>query len=236
MTPFFAEIIGTAILIYLGNGIVANVVLKQTKGHNGGLIVIALGWAAAVMVPALKFGPVSGGLFNPALTFGLAAIGDLAWGEAFLFVIAQMIGAIVGAILVYFHYKDHFDVTEDKAAVFSCFSTSPAIRNIKSNFFSEFMGTFILVFSILGIVNTTYGDPGTLGIIGVGGIIFIIGVGLGGTTGYAINPARDLGPRIAYALLPLKHKGCPDWGYSWIPVIAPIIGGISAALVGNIWF
>ena len=236
MSIYIAEIIGTMILIYLGNGVVANVLLKKTKGHDAGLIVIAIGWAFAVVVPALMFGPASGAHFNPALTLALATIGEVAWDLVPGYIGSQMLGAILGACLVYVHYKDHYDATEDQGAKLATFSTGPAIKNTGLNFISEFLGTFILVFGILGIAQTTAGDPGTLGTFGVGGIIFVIGVSLGGTTGYAINPARDLGPRIAYALLPIKAKGDPNWGYAWIPVVAPIAGAVAAGLLSTIVF
>jgi len=234
MSPYIAEIIGTLILIYLGNGVVANVVLSQTKGNNSGLIVIALGWACAVLIPVLMFGPASGAYFNPALTLGLVVIGGLEWSLVPGYILAQMVGALLGACLVYIQYKDHFDATEDKESKLAVFSTGPAIRNIKQNFISEFIATFILVFALLGIAQTTAQDPGTLGVFGVGAIIFAINISLGGTTGCAMNPARDLGPRIAFAFLPIKDKGTPDWSYAWVPVVAPICGAVFAALLSNI--
>lgn len=236
MSPYVAELIGTMMLIYLGNGVVANVVLNKTKGNNSGLIVIAIGWGFAVMIPVLMFGPASGAYFNPALTIGLAVIGNLSWAYVPGFLAAQMLGGILGACLVYIHYKDHFDETTDKDSKLAVFSTVPAIRNIKQNFISEFLASLLLVFAILGIAQTTAGDPGTLGVIGVAGIIIVIGVSLGGTTGYAINPARDLGPRIAYALLPIKDKRDSDWSYSWVPVVGPICGAIVGAILYTIVF
>jgi len=236
MSAYLAELVGTMILIYLGNGVVANVSLKKTYGNNAGLIVIAIGWACAVMIPALIFGSASGAYFNPALTVSFAAMGSLSWSLVPGYIGAQMVGAIIGACLVYVHYKDHYDLTSDPSSKRATFCTSPAIRHLKQNFISEFLGTFILVFGILGIVETTAGDPGTLGVMGVGGIIFVIGVSLGGTTGYAINPARDLGPRIAYALLPIKDKGDANWSYAWIPVIGPICGALVAGLMYTMMF
>lgn len=236
MSAYLAEIIGTMILIYLGNGVVANVVLDKTKGKDSGLIVITIGWALAVIIPALMFGGASGAHFNPALTLALAAVGDFAWSQVPGYLAAQMAGGVLGACLVYLHYKDHFNITKDKDAKLAAFSTIPAIPNTVQNFISEFLGTFILAFAILGIAQTTAADPGTLGVFGVGGIILAIGVSLGGTTGYAINPARDLGPRIAYALLPIKDKRNPDWNYAWIPVVAPIAGAIAAGLLSTLIF
>lgn len=236
MSPYIAEIIGTMILIYLGNGVVANVTLNKTKGNNSGLIVVALGWASAVIIPALMFTSASGAHFNPALTLGLATIGGLPWRLVPGYIICQMIGAIIGGCLVYIHYKDHFDITPDQDSKLAAFATIPAIRNLKQNFISEFLATFLLLFTILGIAQTTEGDPETLGVMGVGVIILAIGLSLGGTTGYAINPARDLGPRIAYTLLPIKNKRDADWGYALIPSIAPICGAVLAALLSIIIF
>lgn len=229
MSIYIAEIIGTMMLVYLGDAVVANCILSKTKGNNAGNIVITLGWACAVLIPALMFGPISGAHFNPALTLSFAVIGNIAWGEAFGYVGCQMIGAIIGACLVYLQYKDHFDATTDKDTKLGVFCTGPAIRNLPLNFVSEFLGTFILVFAILGIGTTEF--AGGLSTFGVAAIIFSIGASLGGTTGYAINPARDLGPRIAHAFLPIKDKRDPDWAYSWVPVLGPICGAIVAALL-----
>jgi len=234
MAPWIGELIGTAILIFLGTSVVANVVLKDTKGNGSGLIVITAGWAMAVMIPAIVFGEISGSHFNPALTIGLAIAGDFSWGDVPLYVIGQFIGAFIGATLTWLHYRDHFDVTEDQGAQLGTFSTGPAIRNTVNNFISEFLATFVLVFTIMGLGNQPFADG--LNFFGVGGIILAIGVSLGGTTGYAINPARDLGPRIAHFLLPMKNKGDSDWSYAWIPVVAPIAGGIVAALLANALF
>lgn len=228
MSAYLAEFLGTMIMIYLGNSVVANVVLSKTKGHGAGLIVIAVGWAFAVVVPALMFGPASGAHFNSALTLALALRGELAWTSVPLYLLMQLLGAVIGSFLVYFQYKDHFDATADQDAKLGVFATSPAIRNFKRNFVSEVLGTFILVLAIFGISQTTAYDAGTLGVFGVGGIIMVIGVSLGGTTGYAINPIRDLGPRIAHYLLPIRDKRDSDWSYSWIPVVAPIVGALAA--------
>ena len=230
MQPWIGELIGTAILIFLGTAVVANVILKGTKGNGSGWIVITVGWAMAVMIPAIIFGEISGAHFNPALTIGLAISGNFD-GNVILYVIGQMIGAIIGAGLTWLFYLDHFNITDDQGTQLAVFSTGPAIRNPLLNFISEALATFILVFTIMGIGNQPFADG--LNFFGVGGIILVIGVSLGGTTGYAINPARDLGPRIAHFLLPMKNKGDSDWSYSWIPVVAPIVGGIVAALLAN---
>ena len=228
MSHFLAELIGTMILIILGDGVVANVVLKKTGGNSSGLIVIATGWAFAVGIPAWIFGGISGAHFNPALTIGLAAIGKFAWAEVPTYIAGQMLGAILGAIVVWIHYNPHFAVTEDKGAKLAVFCTGPSIKNTPFNFISEFIGTFMLVFAILGL-GTLQMAPG-LGTLAVAFLIWSIGVSLGGTTGYAINPARDLGPRIAHAILPIAGKGDSNWGYAWIPVVAPIAGAVVAAL------
>lgn len=227
MTHFLAELLGTMFLILLGDGVVANIALKKTKGNNAGLIVVAWGWAIAVAVPAYIFGPTSGAHFNPALTIGLAAIGKFAWAEVPVYIAGQMLGAILGATLVWLHYLPHWAETEDKATKLGVFCTAPAIRNTFANFISEFIGTFVLVFAILGVGNTKMVDGIPTFVVAL--IILVIGVSLGGTTGYAINPARDLGPRIAHAILPIAGKGDSDWGYAWIPVVAPICGGLVAA-------
>ncbi|GAA0121703.1 MAG: aquaporin family protein [Clostridium argentinense] len=234
MSIYLAELLGTMLLILLGDGVVANVCLDKSKANNSGWIVIATGWALAVAIPVYIFGPISGAHFNPAVTLGLAAIGQFPWADVPLFILCQMIGAFLGACLVYVYYKSHFDVTDDKDTKRGIFCTAPAIRDTLNNFICEFIGTFVLVFAILGVGNTNMADG--ISPIVVGLIIWVIGLTLGGTTGYAINPARDLGPRIAHAVLPIKGKGDSDWGYAWIPIVAPILGGIVAALVFNIIF
>jgi len=228
MLHYYAEFFGTALLILLGDGVVANVCLSKTKGHDSGLIVIAFGWAFAVGVPAYIFGPASGASFNPALTIALATIGSLSWSLVPGYIIAEMLGGIVGGILVWLMYFPHWEVTEDKATKLGVFCTAPAIRNTPANFLSEFIGTFVLVFALLGVAQTK-SSPG-FGPLIAAFIILVIGLSLGGTTGYAINPARDLGPRIAHAICPIAGKGGNDWGYAWIPVVAPICGGIAGAL------
>ncbi|WP_454052939.1 MIP/aquaporin family protein [Clostridium sp. Marseille-Q7071] len=231
MSIYLAELLGTMLLILLGDGVVANVCLDKSKANGSGWIVIATGWALAVTIPVFIFGPISGAHFNPAVTLGLAAIGKFPWADVPLFILCQMLGAFIGACLVYIYYKNHFDATEDKDTKRGVFCTAPAIKDTVNNFICEFIGTFVLVFAILGIANTKMVDG--ISPLAVGLIIWVIGITLGGTTGYAINPARDLGPRIAHAILPIKGKGDSDWGYAWIPIVAPILGGIVAALVFN---
>ena len=226
MQMWVAELIGTAILIYLGTSVVANTILDGTKGGGGGIMVIATGWALAVMVPAIMFGEISGAVFNPALTLALAMVGALAWADVTAFIIAQFVGAFIGAVIAWVQYKDHFDITQDPGAKLGCFATGPAIKNTPLNFLSEMLATFTLVILLLGIGHQPFAD-GT-NFFAVGGIIMVIGVALGGTTGYAINPARDLAPRIAFAILPIKNKPAPDWGYAWIPVVAPVVGALLA--------
>ncbi|MDF2591268.1 MAG: aquaporin [Clostridia bacterium] len=234
MSHILGEIIGTMILIILGDAVVANVILNKTKGNGGGLIAITTGWAFAVAIPAFIFGGISGAHFNPALTLGLAVIGKFPWAEVPGYIIAQFVGAILGACVVYLQYLPHWAATEDKATKLGVFCTGPAIRNTPANFMSEFIGTFILVFGILGL-GTVSMAPG-LNTLAVGLLIWSIGLSLGGSTGYAINPARDLGPRIAHFFLPIAGKGDSDWAYSWIPVVAPICGAIIAALTFNALF
>jgi glycerol uptake facilitator protein len=240
MNEYMAEFIGTFLLILLGNGVVANVVLKETKGHNSGWIVISVGWGLGVFVGVSVAGPVSGAHINPAVTLGLAAAGQFAWSQVLPFIVAQMLGAAAGALTVWVFYRHHFDRTEDAGAQLGCFSTSPAIRKPVSNFISELIGTFVLVFVILYIAEPqlTLGSDveakiglGTLGALPVALLVTAIGLSLGGTTGYAINPARDLGPRIMHSLLPMEHKGSSDWKYSWIPVMGPFAGAALAALL-----
>ncbi len=229
LNQFWAELVGTALLILLGDGVVANVVLKKTKGHNAGLIVITVGWAIAVAIPVYIFARVSGAVFNPAITIALGITGGLTLKQVIVFCIAQFIGAFIGAVLVYLTYHDYFDSTEDKDAKLGTFCTIPAIRNYKSNLFVEFIGTFVLMFCILGLGDSKMVDG--ISPIAVGLLILVIGVSLGGPTGYAINPARDFSPRLAHFLLPIKGKRDSDWSYSWIPIVGPILGAIAGALV-----
>ena len=228
------ELLGTMILIILGDGVVAAAILRKTKAEGTGWLLINIGWGLAVAIPALIFGAVSGAHFNPALTIALAAIGKFAWAEVPVYIAGQMIGAFLGAVIVWLHYLPHWAETEDKATKLGVFCTAPALRNTPANFISEVIGTFILVFGILGLGAVAMA-PG-LNTLCVGLLIVVIGNSLGATTGYAINPARDLGPRIAHAVLPIAGKGGSDWGYAWLPVVAPIVGGVLGALVFNLVF
>lgn len=236
MPPFLAEIIGTALLLLLGNGVVANVVLHETKGANAGWIVITFGWGMAVFVAVFTVAGASGAHINPAVTLGLAAAGKFPWAEVPIYIAAQLIGAALGAVLVWLHYRPHFAVTSDPDAKLAVFATDPAIDSPLDNFFSEVIGTFVLVFAVLYLAAPTLAGPGgTAGGLGaldalpVGLLVLAIGLSLGGTTGYAINPARDLSPRLVHTLLPIPGKRDGNWGYAWIPVVAPLVGGALAA-------
>lgn len=238
MSQFIAEFVGTLFLMLIGNGVVANVVLKDTKGFNSGWIVITTGWAFAVFTGVVIAAPYSGAHINPAVTLGLAIAGEFSWALVPKFILAQMLGAMAGSFLVWLMYKDHFDRTPDPLLKRAVFCTTPAIKNIGSNVLSEVIGTFTLIFVIFYVTDPVMGGEaetpigmGSLGAIPVTFLVWAIGLALGGTTGYAINPARDLGPRIVYSIIPQKEKGESDWSYSWIPVVAPIIGAGLAALV-----
>ena len=231
-TKSLFEFIGTAILVLFGDGVVASNLLKKSKGENGGWVVVTLAWGLAVMLGVFISGPYSGAHLNPAVTLGLAAAGTFSWSLVVPYIVAQMLGGFTGAVLVYLYYKDHYDATDDPAAKLATFCTAPAIRNYGRNLFSEIVGTFVLVFVILALSidgNTSEVGMGALGAFPVAMLIVALGMSLGGTTGYAINPARDLAPRIAHAILPIKGKGTNDWGYSWVPVVGPITGGFIAA-------
>jgi len=230
MSPFLAEFIGTGILLLLGNGVVANVILQQTKGHGAGWITISLGWGVSVFVAVFIVANYSGAHINPAVTLGLALAGTFDWSLVPLYLTAQFLGGALGAFLVYLFYWNHFQVTEDTDINRAVFCTAPAIRNNAFNFLSEMIATFVLVFAVLYLVEPEIG-LGSLDAIPVGIIVLAIGLTLGGTTGYAINPARDLSPRIVHALVPLKHKGGSDWRYAWIPVLGPIAGGLLAGWI-----
>ena len=239
MTPFIAEILGTFMLILLGNGVVANVVLKDTKGAGSGWIVITTGWALAVYTGVLIAGPYSGAHLNPAVTLSLAIAGLFEWSLVVSYILAQFLGAMIGGLFVWIVYRDHYKVTVDKDGIMATFCTAPAIRNFKTNLICEIVGTFVLLFAVFYIVSpeliienkkVNFG-LGSLGAIPVAFIVWVIGLSLGGTTGYAINPARDLGPRIVYTLLPIKNKRDSNWSYSWIPVFGPIIGGGLASIL-----
>ncbi len=240
MSPFVAEIVGTFLLLLLGLGVVANVILEKTKSNDRGWMVITTGWGLAVFVGVVVATPYSGAHLNPAVTVGLAAAGRFAWELVPEYVLAQFIGAMLGALIIWIMYRDHFGETEDKEIKRAVFCTAPSIRNIPSNLFSEIVGTFVLVFTVLYFTDAGMGEPetviglGSIGALPVAFLVWSIGLSLGGTTGYAINPARDLGPRIMHALLPIRAKGQSDWGYSWIPVIGPILGGVLAALLSMV--
>ena len=235
MNEFTAELIGTAFLIILGNGVVANVVLKGTKGHNGGWIVITTGWALAVFVGVVIAAPYSTAHLNPAVTLGLAIAGKFAWSKVLMFIMAQMIGAAIGSFIVWVVYKDHFDNTPEPNLKLAVFCTAPSIRNGFFNLMSEIVGTFVLIFVILYFSAPKLGEQdlglGSLGYVPVAFLVWSIGLSLGGTTGYAINPARDFAPRIVHSLLPIKNKSHGEWKYAWIPVFGPIIGSALAAVV-----
>lgn len=229
---FLGEFLGTLVLVLLGNGIVAGNLLSKTKSNGAGWLSITIGWGIAVTIAVFVSGYMSPAHLNPAVTIAFAINGSLAWGSVLPYIVAQMLGAFVGAVLVWLQYKSHYDITENQGAILGTFSTGAEIYNPISNVISEVIGTFVLMFGILSFSNyDTFPWAGNL-ITGV--LIIGIGLSLGGTTGYAINPARDLGPRIAHALLPIPNKGDSDWKYAWIPVVGPILGAILAVLVYGI--
>ena len=236
MSPFIAELIGTMLLILLGDGVVANVLLNDTKGNNSGWIVITTAWGLAVFVGVVVAGPYSGAHLNPAVTIGLAVAGKFAWAKVGSYIAAQMLGAFLGAFLVWVMYYDHFKKTNNPGFILAIFCTGPAIRNYVSNIASEIIGAFVLVFVVFYIAdgkiipNNTPIGLGSVGALPVAFLVWVIGLALGGTTGYAINPARDLGPRIIHFILPIKNKGTSDWQYAWIPVLGPIVGAVIAAI------
>ncbi|TJZ54934.1 aquaporin family protein [Sphingobacterium olei] len=236
MTPFVAELIGTGTMILLGGGVVANVVLKNTKGNNSGWIVICTAWALAVFVGVTIAGPYSGAHLNWAVSIANFALGKLDMPTTLSYMLAQLLGAMIGALLVWIMYKDHFDQTDDAGAKQAVFCTAPAIRNLPINLFSEVLGTFVLIFTILHFKDASLSDStpiglGSIGAIPVTFLVWVIGLSLGGTTGYAINPARDLGPRIMHAILPIRNKAGFNASYAWVPIIGPVVGGFVAALL-----
>ena len=238
MTPFIAEILGTALLILLGGGIVANDILSKTKGNGGGWMTITTAWGLAVFVGVVVAGPYSGAHLNPAVTLGLAVGGLFPWADVPTYLAAEFIGAMIGSSLVYLMYKDHFDATEDGGLKRAVFCTDPAIPNNFRNIVSEILGTFVLVICVFYFAGAEIQDGsgtavglGSIGAIPVAFVVWAIGLSLGGTTGYAINPARDLGPRIVHAILPIKGKIDSGWSYAWIPIVGPIIGAVLAALL-----
>lgn len=230
MTPFIGEIIGTSLLVLLGDGVVANVVLKNTKGSNSGWIVITFGWGMAVFVGVFSVANASGAHINPAVTIGLAAAGKFAWSKVPAYILAQMLGAALGAFFVWVQYRSHFNITEDRESKLAVFCTAPQIRKTFSNFLSEVIGTFVLVFGVLYLAAPDVG-LGAISALPVALLVFAIGLSLGGTTGYAINPARDLAPRIMHFILPIPNKRDSDWSYAWIPVLGPCVGGFIAAFI-----
>lgn len=228
MSEFLAEVVGTMILIIFGSGVVAGVVLKDSKAENSGWVVITIAWGLAVAMGVYAVGGVSGAHLNPAVTLGLASVGEFAWAKVPMYILAQVLGGIIGAVIVFLNYLPHWRRTEDKGAKLAVFSTGPAVRSPFSNLVSEIIGTAVLVMGLLFTGANEFTDG--LNPLIVGALIIAIGMSLGGTTGYAINPARDLGPRIAHALLPIPGKGSSDWSYSWVPIVGPIFGGIYGAV------
>lgn len=237
MTPFIAEIIGTALLILLGNGVVANAALGKTNGNKEGFIFVTFAWGLAVYVGVLVAGPISGAHLNPAVSVGLAIAGKFPWADVAPYITAQMIGAGIGSILVWMTYKEQYTQTEDLDAKLSTFSTAPQVSSPLWNVVTEAIGTFVLVYAVLHIAGPTFEADGMSAAIGLGSlgalpvalVVVVIGMSLGGPTGYAINPARDLGPRIMHTILPIGKKRDSDWGYSWIPIVGPILGAAQAA-------
>lgn len=240
MSPFISEIIGTFLLMLMGCGVNANVVLNKTYGNNSGWIVITTGWGLAVYTAVVVAAPYSGAHLNPAVTVGLALAGEFSIYEVPSYLIAQLIGAMLGAFFVWLMYKNHFDSTEDVNSKRAVFCTAPAIPNHLLNILGELLGTFVLVFSVLYFTDATNSHDnsiiglGSLGALPVALIVWGIGLCLGGTTGYAINPARDLGPRIVHALVPIKAKGSSGWSYSWVPILGPVLGAAIAAYL-SLW-
>lgn len=244
MNPYLAEFIGTFLLLLLGSGVVANMLLPKTKGNGGGIMEISTAWALAVFAGVVVAGPYSGAHLNPAVTIGLGITGKFDWALAPGYILAQILGAMLGVGLAWLMYKDHYEAETDPGIISGPFGTSPAIRNFRLNFLSELLGTFVLILVILYNKGVNMGDDvatpigmGSLGAIPVAFLVWVIGLSLGGTTGYAINPARDFGPRLMHQLLPIKGKGGTDWGYAWVPILGPIAGAALAAgvymVVGN---
>lgn len=230
MTPFVAELIGTMLLMLLGNSVVANVLLHKTKGNNSGLIVIAFGWTIAVFVGVYSSAGISGAHLNPAVTIALASIGKFDWANVPSYILAQFIGAMLGATLMWLAHKQHFDATEDADAKLAVFCNAPAIPNLFFNLLTEIIATFAFMLGVL-FISSPQNSLGALDALPVALLVLGIGLSMGGPTGYAINPARDLGPRIVHFLLPIKNKRNSNWGYSWIPVVGPIAGAVLAALL-----
>jgi glycerol uptake facilitator protein len=234
MNAMLFEFIGTAILLFIGNGVVANVVLSKTKGNNSGWIVITIGWAMSVFIAVTVASKGSDAHLNPAISLAMVVLGKINIITATKYIIGQILGAMLGSFLAWFFYKDHFDETRDAESILASFSTSPAIPKTNSNLISEILATFILILGVLMIDSPKVGI-GSISAVPVSFLVLGIGLGLGGTTGYAINPARDLGPRIMHSILPIQHKGLSNWSYAWIPVIGPILGGILAAVTFSLF-
>jgi glycerol uptake facilitator protein len=234
MSPYLGEFFGTMILILLGDGVVASVVLKGTKSENAGWFTIVIGWGFAVALAIYAVGSISGAHLNPAVTIALAWSGNFEWAQVPGYCAAQMLGAIIGATLVWLHYLPHWSKTESQATKLGVFCNAPAVRSTSNNLISEIIATFVLMLALMFIGANQFADGLNPLVIGV--LISSIGLSLGGTTGFAINPARDFGPRIAHFLLPIPGKGSPDWSYSWIPVVGPIIGALLGAWVYGFFF
>ena len=230
MTPFIAELIGTMLLMLLGNSVVANVLLHKTKGNNSGLLVIAFGWTIAVFVGVYSSAGISGAHLNPAVTIGLASIGKFDWATVPGYILAQFLGAMLGAALMWLAHKQHFDATEDADTKLAVFCNAPAIPNVFFNLVTEIIATFAFMLGVL-FISSPQNSLGALDALPVALLVLGIGLSLGGPTGYAINPARDLGPRIVHFLLPIKNKRNSNWSYSWIPVVGPVTGAVLAALI-----
>ncbi|HER9956619.1 TPA: aquaporin family protein [Streptococcus pyogenes] len=226
---FIGELLGTFILVLLGDGVVSACILNKTKAQNSGWIAIVLGWGIAVTVAVYISGFMSGAHLNPAVTLAMAAIGSLPWSQVVTYLVAQFLGAMLGALVLYLHYYPHWKETKDAGTILACFSTRPAIRHAWSNLLGEALGTAVLVITVMAIGPNKVAAG--FGPIIVGFVVMAVGFSLGATTGYAINPARDLGPRIMHALLPIPNKGDSDWSYAWIPVLGPILGGVVGALI-----
>lgn len=226
---FIGELLGMLILVLLGDGVVSACILNKTKAQNSGWIAIVLGWGIAVTVAVYISGFMSGAHLNPAVTLAMAAIGSLPWSQVVTYLVAQFLGAMLGALVLYLHYYPHWKETKDAGTILACFSTGPAIRHTWSNLLGEALGTAVLVITVMAIGPNKVAAG--FGPIIVGFVVMAVGFSLGATTGYAINPARDLGPRIMHALLPIPNKGDSDWSYAWIPVLGPILGGVAGALI-----
>jgi len=230
MNSFLGELVGTMLLVLLGDGVVAAVVLNKSKAQNSGWMVITTGWGMAVAMAVYAVGRISGAHINPAITLGFAVIGKFPWSDVPKYLAAQFLGAFLGAVVVWLAYLAHWPATEDQGAKLGVFSTAPAIRRLPMNLVTEIIGTFVLMFGVLAIIANPGPMQTGLAPLLIGFLVWSIGLSLGAPTGYAINPARDLGPRLAHALLPIAGKGGSDWSYAWVPVVGPVIGGLLGAV------